>query len=1058
MARKERKVVTVLFADLVGFTSRAETLDPEDVEAILEPYHARLREELERHGGTVEKFIGDAVMAVFGAPVAHEDDPERAVRAALAIRDWAADEGGVEVRIAVNTGEALVTLDARPEAGEGMVAGDVVNTAARLQAAAPVNGILVGETTHRATRGAIDYREHEPVEAKGKAGPVHVWQAVSARSRFGVDVVQESRAPLVGRMRELTLLTDAFARARAEREPQLVTLVGVPGIGKSRLVYELMQLADADPQLITWRQGRCVPYGEGVTFWALGEIVKSHAGILEDDPAERAEEKLRGVADDSWVLSHLQPLVGLSSATGHEDRLSEAFAAWTQFFEALADDGPLVLVVEDLHWADDKLLDFVDHLVDRAGNVPLLVVATARPELLERRPGWGGGKPNALTLSLSPLTDEDTARLLGALLERSVLPADTQQAVLARAGGNPLFAEQYARMFAERGDAEAVPETVQGIIAARLDGLAAPEKELLQNAAVFGKVFWAGALGDPHDLLHGLERKEFVRRQRRSSVAGETEYAFRHFLLRDVAYGQIPRAERADKHQLAAEWIDSLTEDRDDHVELLADHYAQALELARAAGRDTGELEARARVALRDAGDRASTLNSFAAASSYYAQALELWPQAGAERAELLFGLGRARWLSEQAGKPELAAALEGLLEADLPERAAEAAVALAEGEWHRGRRNDTDALLERALSLVEGLAASRAKAYVLSQASRSAMLAGRQQDAIRSGREAIAIADALGLEEIKAHALNNVGTARVNVGDRTGVADVEASVEIARRLNSPEVVRCLNNLAYVLGLVDEPKRQREAHEEAERAAERFGLAGMARFLRSGTAWHHFGRGEWDEALRQADALLAEVEAGSPHYLEGATRYVRARIRLGRGDLKGALADTARAVAVARDAGDPQAVYPSLVGGAWALMAAGREAEARRLAEEFFERASGDEHIAFGGDAEVVDTMARLLGPERLRELLARSAGGNPHVDAAECFLAADFVAAAEIYERLESRPAAAFCRLEAARAAAAAGRPAEANDQLGQALAFYRSVGATRYIREGEALLAATA
>ena len=292
--REERKVVSVLFADLVGFTARAEQLDPEDVRALLDPYHAHLREELERFGGTVEKFIGDAVMALFGAPLAHEDDPERAVRAALEIRDWVEEQGeGLQVRIAVNTGEALVTLGARPTEGEGMAAGDVVNTAARLQAAAPVNGILVGEQTYRATAQAMEYREVEPVAGKGKSEPIAAWEAVEARSRFGVDVSRRSDTPLVGRGRELELLVSTLARAREERSSQLVTLVGVPGIGKTRLVRELLEAVRDDAEFVRWRQGRSLPYGEGVTFWALSEIVKAEAGILENDTPTQADEKLR---------------------------------------------------------------------------------------------------------------------------------------------------------------------------------------------------------------------------------------------------------------------------------------------------------------------------------------------------------------------------------------------------------------------------------------------------------------------------------------------------------------------------------------------------------------------------------------------------------------------------------------------------------------------------------------------------------------------------------------------------------------------------------------------
>ena len=292
--RRERKVVTVVFCDLVGFTAQAESMDPEDVEALLRPYHQRVRTELERHGGTVEKFIGDAVMALFGAPTAHEDDPERAVRAALAIREFAVEEG-LELRVGITTGEALVSLDARPNAGEGMASGDVVNTAARLQSAAPVNGVLVDETTYRATRTAVDYEAAEPVEAKGKADPIAVWTATAAHSRFGVDTAHEARSELVGRAREVGVVRDAFERARHERTPQLLTLVGVPGIGKSRLVYELNRIVEADPELITWRQGRCLAYGDGITLWALGEIVKAQAGVLEQDSTDDiADQDPRG--------------------------------------------------------------------------------------------------------------------------------------------------------------------------------------------------------------------------------------------------------------------------------------------------------------------------------------------------------------------------------------------------------------------------------------------------------------------------------------------------------------------------------------------------------------------------------------------------------------------------------------------------------------------------------------------------------------------------------------------------------------------------------------------
>jgi class 3 adenylate cyclase/tetratricopeptide (TPR) repeat protein len=661
LGAEERKVVTVLFADLVGFTSRAELMDPEDVRALLSPFYARLRTELERFGGTVEKFIGDAVMALFGAPTAHEDDPERAVRAALAIRDWAAGRDRTQVRLGVNTGEALITLRARPGQGEAMAAGDVVNTAARLQAAAPVNGILVGERTFAATRSVIEYRMAPPVPAKGKREPVPVWEAVQARARFGVDVPHQARTALVGRQRELGVLRDALVRVRAERSPQLVTVMGVPGIGKSRLVYELGRIADAERELISWRQGRSLPYGEGVSYWALAEMVKAQAGILEDDTAGRAGAKLaqmtasivRG-SDADWVRRHLGALIGLgkSGASAGDDRRTEVFAAWRQFFEALAEARPLVLVFEDLHWADDGLLDFVDYLAGSAGCVPLLVVGTTRPELLGRRPGWGAGKPNALTLSLAPLSDDETARLMGLVAGQAVLEGRQRAALLAHAAGNPLFAEQYVQMLADQpaGQQLPVPESVQAIISARLDLLAPQEKRLMQDAAVIGKVFWPGAaaaLGNStsggewdetemEEHLQALERKQFIRRERISSVAGEQQYAFTHVLLRDVAYGQIPRRVRAGKHARAAGWITSLGRP-DDHAEMLAHHYLSALELARAASQDIASLAPQARTALQAAGDRASALAAFATAVKHYRAALALLPHAAhKERADLL--------------------------------------------------------------------------------------------------------------------------------------------------------------------------------------------------------------------------------------------------------------------------------------------------------------------------------------------------------------------------------------------------------------------------------------
>jgi DNA-binding SARP family transcriptional activator len=673
---EERKLVTVVFADLVDFTAKAERLDPENVRAALSPYHARIRSDVGRFGGTVEKFIGDTVVALFGAPAAHEDDPERAVRAALAIRDWLIEQGDpAHARFGVATGEALVTVGALASEREPIAVGGVVTRAANLQVAAPVDGVIVDEQTFRRTRVAIEYRDAEAIAAKETSEPISVWEAIRPLAQPGVDLSRH-RSPFVGRERELAALHERLVSAASQHSPQLVTILGVPGIGKTRLVSELQDAAAAADEPLTWRQGRSLPYGDGISFWALGEIVKAEAGILESDPAQKVDRKLgRAVqrlvedpAEARRIATHLGALIGLGGEEAATvARRGETFAAWRHFLEALADERPLVLVFEDLQWADDALLDFVDELVDRVSGVSLLVVATARPELLERRPGWAGGKPNALTISLPPLSESDTARLVAALLERPVLPAEGHEALLARIGGNPLYAEQFCRILVEHGRLEELPESLHGIIAARLDALADVEKRLLQDAAVVGNVFWLGALEsiggisrqDADELLRALVRREFVQRARRSSVAGDTEYAFRHELLRDVAYGEIPRGARAERHRRAAEWIDSLGR-ADDHAELLAHHYLAALEGARAAGENVATLVERAGQALHRAGLRAIRLSANERAVEHFSRAIALVERLpeGDERsrteAELQLQLGVALFALRGLGAPEV--------------------------------------------------------------------------------------------------------------------------------------------------------------------------------------------------------------------------------------------------------------------------------------------------------------------------------------------------------------------------------------------------------------------
>ena len=1046
-------MVTVLFADLASFTARAETLDPEDVAAFLDPYHARLKEELERFGGTVEKFIGDAVMAVFGAPVAHEDDAERAVRAALAIRDWAEEEG-VELRIGVNTGEALVTLGSRPAEGQALAAGDVVNTAARLQAGAPTGAILAGAQTYRATERAIEYDVAEPVVAKGKAEPVAAWLARRARARAHVE--RAHGGALVGRQREVELLAGSLDRARRERSPELVTLVGVPGIGKSRLVLELYNRIEAEPELTAWRHGRCVPYGEGVTFWALGQMVKAQAGILDGDGEAEAARKLAAAVDDPWIEGHLRPLVGLPGGPeGGADRREEAFTAWRRFFEELADERPLVLVFDDLHWADDNLLDFVDHLTEWATGVPLLVVCTARPELLTRRPGWGGGKPNALTITLSPLSDDDTARLVAALLERSVLPAETQRELLARAGGNPLYAEEYTRMLRESGRVDdELPETVQGLIAARIDLLEPEQKALLQDAAVVGRSFWAGALADAADAdvesaLHALQRREFVRRERQSSVAGETEYTFHHVLVRDVAYGQIPRADRAAKHLAAAGWIERLGR-AEDHAEMLAHHYLEALELAAASRLDTSSFAAAAERALTDAGDRALSLSALAAARRYYRAALDV---GAGQRAPLLLRLGSIGLALGDDARELVTEARDAFAAAGDTEGAAEAEYELTQFFWLRGERDEAWACLARARDLVADLPPSRVKALTIATASRLYMLADAYGEAIPLAREAIAMAEELGLEDVRAGALNNLGTAlavRSEPGEyELGLGYLREAIEVAERAHAVfELTRAKGNLAVQLCLNGQLWRAIDLWREAEADAAHFGQLGFGRWFKGVLPEPLYVAGQWDEALELAQTFVEQVEAGAQHYLGTNAYLVRAEIRLARGDAEGAAADAGHALAEVAGLGDPQAVLPIHARAARISYELGDLAEAARLLEPFLEAFHGEERVGFAvmaAESAAIPAVATGKG----EELFAALAGyETPWARAGRAFAGGDPVAAAAIVDETGATTHAAYLRLEAARA----GVDTEAQARL--ALAFFRSVGATRYVRECESLV----
>ncbi|MGH3143948.1 MAG: ATP-binding protein, partial [Gaiellales bacterium] len=838
----------------------------------------------------------------------------------------------------------------------------------------------------------------------------------------------------------------------------------------SRLLHELSKIGDAEPELITWRQGRCLAYGDGVTFWALAEIVKAQAGILDADDDETVNGKLRQAVeavvepgDADWIEARLRPLSGIGDESElGGDRRSETFAAWRRYLEELAAQRPLVLVFEDLQWADDGLLDFVDELVEWTTGVPLLVVCTARPELLSRRPGWAGGKLNASTIALEPLSDDETARLMADLLHRPVLPAEVQRTLLDQAGGNPLYAEQFAQLYLERGSAEELPlpETLHGIIAARLDGLSAEEKTLLQSAAVVGKVFWTGALssnGPGVDaVLHSLERKGFVRKQRRSSVAGETELAFAHALVRDVAYGQIPRGERSRKHGLVAEWTVSLGRP-EDHAEMVAHHWRAALELARAAGQDSADLDARTRLALRDAGDRASSLNAFGQAEGYYRDALALSTDDDNERPQLLFRLARALHLAEREGQESaLATAREALLAAGFTEQAAEAEAFLADVAWLQGNQALMFDRLDEASRLLEGAQPSAAKARVLAITARRYVISGRLEGE-QIAREALELTEELGLDELRAHALGTIGLAVGRRGEKEeGIAVTQRALEIALAASSPHAVVLANNLASQVMSSGDYRRGAELWEETWALERRLGLSEMDRFQQGVRMFILFDSGRWDEAVELADAFIAEAEAGSPHYQRANVHSTRGVIRLGRGDTEGAIEDFRQAEAFARDAGDPQVVLPVLTALACGYADLGLHEEARRVAIEMMpvarEHPVEAESLSWvapiAADLGIEDDLravAVLMTPSRWRELM-------------ELGLDRRFREAIELLDDMGIVAAAAMARLQFAEELIGSGRRAEGEAELEKALAFYRSAGAKFYIQRGEALLAKSA
>ena len=1075
-------MVSVLFCDLVGFTAASEAADPEDVRARIRPYHARLREELELFGGTVEKFVGDAVMAVFGAPVAHEDDAERAVRAGLrlleAIEELNADDPGLslQVRVGINTGEAVVSLDARPELGEGLVTGDVVNTASRLQGVAPVDAVAVSEQTYRATERVFEWEALEPVTVKGKTDSLAIWRPVRAHARLGSDVTRTLTTPLVGRELERTLLVGTFDRAAQQRSCQLVTVVGEPGVGKSRLCAELLTHVDGKPGLTRWRQGRCLPYGDGISFWALGEIVKSECGILESDTPAQAAAKLEQAiseedAERAWLLARLAPLVGAPAEPSSQE---ESFAAWRRFCEGLAAERTTVLVFEDLHWADPALLAFLEHLADWAEGVPLLLLCTARPELYEGHATFGADARNAQRINLAPLSDTETAQLVSALLERAVLPAETQQQLLEQAGGNPLYAEEFVRLLADRGglgDEGEVPESVQALIAARLDTLPSERKSLLQDASVLGKVFWAGALAamgerEPAEVeqaLHELARKELVRPARTSSMEGEREYAFWHVLVRDVCYGQIPRAARAARHRAAANWLEEKAGDRvEDLADVLAYHYEFALELTRAAGEgSTEQLQAQAVRYLALAGARALTLD-VDRAEQQLSRALELTPDDDPARASLLERWGNA--VQQQGRLQEAVRVLDQALDlyreqGDLV--AAGRVLTRLGNVTHRLGDPRCEAIMAEAIEVLEAMppGAELVSAYTYSAA--RGLFTDDSPRVLEGSERAIALAAELGLPE-PAFALHLRGLAR---GGEEGLRDLRRALELALEQGlGRETAVIYGNLSGPTFVGQGPQAAVDLCREAIAFDERRGIVDVALQTHSEVPGLLATLGQTEQALAEADLVAEPLEAtGDMAWLH--LRALQMCLLVERGSPEMA-PDLDRLVDASRETALAGVIAYSLAAGAYLLLARGERERAHAFLREIAELGTFDltELGWLGRMALALEDPALATHLAESLEGFSTASGPDEHarVSARAQLVEArgDHIAAARLYQQAAERwedfgyvPERAYALLGQGRCLRALGDPA-AEQALAEARDLFASMGYKPALAETEALL----
>jgi class 3 adenylate cyclase/tetratricopeptide (TPR) repeat protein len=890
-AARERRLVSVLFADLVGFTTLSEARDPEEVRELLSRYFDECRRVIERYGGTVQKFIGDAVMAVWGAPVAREDDAERSVRAALELVRTVADLGlevgveGLAARAGVLTGEAAVMPGG---SSEGLVVGDLVNTASRLQTIAPSGGVVVGDSTKRASEAAIAYEEGGVHELKGKAEPVRAWRALRVVAGAGGSLRSSSlEAPFVGRDRELRLVKELYHASEEERRAQLLTIAGIAGIGKSRLAWEFEKYVDGLVGDVWWHRGRCLSYGDGIAYWALAEMVRMRCGIIEDEAPAPAREKLRATVAEhvtdaherEWVEPRLAHLLGLEEGVpGDQENL---FSAWRILFERLAEKGPTVLVLEDVQWADEGLLDFLEYLVEWSHNHPIFVLALVRPEFAERRPGWGAGKRSYASLHLEPLSPSAMTELLSGLVPG--LPDDLRSRILAQAAGVPLYAVETVRMLLDQGllaragdvtvptgpiETLQVPETLHALIAARLDNLAPVERRLVQDGSVLGKTFTKQGLAFVSELseveveavLGSLVRKELLSIQADPRSPERGQYAFLQDVVKQVAYESIGRQDRKAKHLAAAEFLASLTPGGEDELaDVLASHLLDAYNAA-PHDEDAAEIRARAGAMLVRAAERSASLAGNIEAQHAYERAIELTDDPGvcAELHERAGVAAHAATRDEEASG-HWERAIELLQQGGDARWAARVSARLAELVWGRGQLEDALEGIERSLEVLSEEEPDESVAALAAQAGRFLFFAGRTELALTRIEYALELAEALDLPEVLAEALNTRATIISSAGrSHESQLLLRDAIEIALEHDKPSpALRAYYNLADELDTRDRYEDALAVTREALAYARRVGHRYWERAL-LGLGYPLYALGEWDELLANQARLQDE--------------------------------------------------------------------------------------------------------------------------------------------------------------------------------------------------------